>query len=373
MSTGPTAAEIAAAYQAILGRAPESEEMVAGWSASGLTLDQIGLRLLASPEFLARAHRQALGLLGALSDEELGLLYHFQQPAEPISDSIISFVGARTRVEVMATLMGAGGMVEGLPLPCNFHGDLHEWLGLLRAVRGAQESFVAVELGAGWGPWLVAGALAARRRGISQLSLTAVEGDAGKIPMLEQHFRDNGLDPSEHHIVHGVVAAKDGQARFPEPTDASVDWGAASLDGEARHGRRDGNVLRPDRIVKLPAYSLQSLLDRYERVDFVHCDIQGDEVSVLSAARRTLDRKVSWLVVGTHGRDLELDLLRRFSQRGWALEYEQPCRLSQQDGAVVLAVDGVQVWSNPRLTGAVQRGERRFFGSMLDRLGRLRS
>lgn len=372
MSSGPTAAEIAAVYQAILGRAPESEEMVAAWSASGLRLDEIGLKLLASPEFLARAHRRALGLVGALNDEELGLLYHFQQPAEPIGDSIISFIGARTRVDVMATLRGAGGVVEGLPLPCNFHGDIHEWLGLLRAVRGAHESFVAVELGAGWGPWLVAGALAARRRGIEQVSLTAVEGDAGKLPMIEQHFRDNGLDPAQHRIVHGVVAARDGHARFPEPADASVDWGAASLDGEARHGRRDGNALRPDRIVKLPAWSLTSLLEPHERVDFVHCDIQGDEVAVLSSGRRVLDRKVAWLVVGTHGRDLELELLRRFSERGWTLEYEQPCRLSQQQGAVVLAVDGVQVWSNPRLTGAAPGGGRRFLAGLLDRLDQLR-
>lgn len=373
MSSAPTAAEIAAAYQAILGRAPESEEMVAAWSASGLGLDEIGLRLLASPEFLARAHRRALGLLGALSEEELGLLFHFQQPAEPISDSIISFVGARTRVDVMATLRGAGGVVEGLPLPCNFHGDIHEWLGLLRAVRGAHESFVAVELGAGWGPWLVAGALAARRRGIERISLSAVEGDAGKLPMIEQHFRDNGIDPAEHRIMHGVVAARDGRARFPEPVDASADWGTASLDGEARRGRRDGNALRPDRVVTLPAFSLASILEPWERVDFVHCDIQGDEVSVVRSARRVLDRKVAWLVVGTHGRDLELELLRELSQRGWTLEYEQPCRLAQQHGAVVLVVDGVQVWSNPRLTGAVPLRERRFLGSLRARLARLRS
>src|SRR5690606_10345049 len=107
--------------------------------------------------------------------------------------------------------------------------------------------------------------------------------------------------------------------------------------------------------------------------DFVHCDIQGDEVGVLSAGRRVLDRKVAWLVVGTHGRDLELELLRRFSERGWALEYEQPCRLAQKHGPVVLVAGGVQVWSNLRLTGAAPGGGRRFLGAVLDRLDRLRS
>ena len=105
----------------------------------------------------------------------------------------------------------------------------------------------------------------------------------------------------------------------------------------------------------MPALSLAAILSRHTRVDLIHCDIQGDEARVLRSAANELDQKVGWLVVGTHGRDLELELLQDLTARGWVLAYEKTCRLEQRAGQVVLAVDGCQVWRNPRLSGSPAR------------------
>src|SRR3954447_10429695 len=122
----------------------------------------------------------------------------YEGPAEP--GFVIDFLGTRTRTAYISTLPPEGH-VEGYPLPGNFHATGLEWAGVLRAVLDAGPEVVAVELGAGWGPWLVAVAAAARVRGIRAVRLVGVEGSRHHVEYLRTHFADNGLDPAAHTIL----------------------------------------------------------------------------------------------------------------------------------------------------------------------------
>jgi FkbM family methyltransferase len=281
------------------------------------------------------------------------------------------FLGTKTRASFISALPQEGGVVENYPIPMNFHATAAEWAGALRAALAATAEFVVLELGAGWGPWLVALAHAAGRLGVAKVHLVGVEASRAHCAYMATHFGDNGLDASQHTLLHGVVGVADGFAEFPVLTDPAGVWGAAAVYPDStrpflvRMARRGYRALRararfllkgapcPPAMERVPCYSLATLLHRFETVDLVHVDIQGDEYRVLAAARDVLGRKVKRVVVGTHGRDIEQRLMEEMTGRGWALEGEEACQFRQNGTKLNLFRDGCQVWRNPALAGPV--------------------
>lgn len=150
--------------------------------------------------------------------------------AQPPSDGFINCVGAYTRVSFLhPDVSWKAGTVEGVPGAHSpgLHG-LSEWVASLRSVLEARDRYVAIELGAGWAPWLVSTALAARRQGIDDIHLVGVEGSAAHHAFMLQHFRDNGIDPTQHELLHAVVGPEDGSAYFPR-LHYSEDYGANAV------------------------------------------------------------------------------------------------------------------------------------------------
>ena len=259
---------------------------------------------------------------------------------------LTDFIGTRTRCSFLPdAYAGSSNFVEGPPgtelFP--FH-EPPEWEGTLRSVLEAGSRFVAVELGAGWGPWLIAGARAAQLRGISEIHLAGVEGASGHYEFLLQHFRDNGFDPAQHQLLHAVAGVEDGIARFPKLTVPSAEWGA-----QASYGHGQASEL----FDEVPCVSIATVLSKLPPVDLLHCDVQGAEGDVLTAAADVLSDRVRRLVVGTHGRAIEERLMEHFGTNGWSLEHESSCRFVQgSSGAMELVGDGTQVWRNLRFTAA---------------------
>ena len=199
----------------------------------------------------------------------------------------------RTSVAYIAGFERHSGAVFGYPTDW---GDPlfgpQEWASSLRAVLEARDRFVCIELGAGWGPWLVATAAAARQRGIADIRLAGVEASNEHFQFMARHFRDNGLDPDAHSLFRGVIGTTDGLARFPKLLDSTADWGAQAVysqpsagDGEPRF--RDYRGLEFETVDEVPCLSLDTLLRRYDRIDLLHCDIQGAEGEVLPPASRS--------------------------------------------------------------------------------------
>lgn len=299
----------------------------------------------------------------ALTDEQIIRSFScYSGPALP--GYLIDFLGAKTRTSYLSVLPPEGGIVESYPIPESFHAPALEWAGVLRAVLEASGEIVAVELGAGWGPWLMTVAQAARQKGIERVRLMGVEGSREHCEFMRSHFEDNGLDPARHSIIHGVVGSKNGTAEFRLLPDPAADWGASALSrgtprawarrlkSAARSAARFALTLVgrknawPPLTEKVRCYSLPTLLRPYPHIHLIHIDIQGDEYKVVRSARRTLKQKVRRLVIGTHGRRIEQILLEELAAQGWKLEAEKSCGYRQDARHVRLDQDGCQVWRN---------------------------
>jgi len=332
-------------YRLFLGRGPEDMAALSRHVDGQPSLEDIRQRFLQSNEFKEYFAAQSAALKRPTVDPTvLAAFPAYTGPGAP--GFFTDFIGTRTRCSHLPdAYAGASGIVEGPPGTERF--GLHEppeWEGTLRSVLEAGSRFVAVELGAGWGPWLVASARAAQLRGITDIQLAGVEGASGHYGFLLQHFCDNGLDPAQHQLLHAVAGVEDGVARFPKLDVPSADWGAQASygDGEAS-----------EQFDEVPSISVATLLSKLPPVDLLHCDVQGAEGDVLIAAADVLASCVRRIVVGTHGRAIEDRLMACFGANGWILEHESSCRFVQgPTGAMQLVADGTQVWRNVRLAAA---------------------
>lgn len=279
-------------------------------------------------------------------------------PATPQPGFIIDFLGVRTRTaSLFDTAKALDGQILGIPVPSDYHAEAVEWLGLLKSVKAAHGEYVAMELGAGWGPWLISGGAAARQKGIRTVRLCGVEGDQNHYDSMCQHFTDNGFNPQDHSLILAAVGVENGTARWPVVADPGNEWGlrptgqegedAADRDLTAALGKRMSS------FIDVKVIALGELLAREPRWDLVHVDIQGGETKVLDAFRQELNQRVRYLIVGTHSRKIDGELIEIFHQEGWILEHEKPCRMIYNPDAADLVamtiVDGTQVWRNPRV------------------------
>ena len=150
------------------------------------------------------------------SADDMWLFASFANPnarAEP--GYVLDFMGTRTRT---STLWNSArvfdGQVMARPVPHDLF-EAIEWVGLLKAVVTAQPNcFVMMELGAGWGPWLAAGAVACRSRGLHDVRLLGVEADPGRFALMQTHLADNGVPPDAQTLICAAVGVEAGNARW---------------------------------------------------------------------------------------------------------------------------------------------------------------
>lgn len=265
-------------------------------------------------------------------------------PSEPERGFLKDALGGRMRTSFLKHHDHLDGVVAGHPEGGKevLH-DVYEWMGTLLTVREAapRGSLTVIELGAGWAPWLVSSALAARQLGIPVVRLLGLEASPAHHAMMAVHFADNGLDPSSHQLLLGAAGAEDGTARFPRLDDPAADWGASVLENGL--DKRGWRFAAADEV---PMFAVSGLVERFDRVDLLHVDIQGAEESALPAAMAALSARVRRVVIGTHGTAIDHALDAAFGGAGWALEVRQPSRFAPE-GHLVL--DGTQVWRNDRL------------------------
>jgi hypothetical protein len=237
--------------------------------------------------------------------------------SQAIDGFFFDFLGTRTRVSYLPeNCQWLSGKVFGLPVPGNLIlYEYGEWIGVMAAVKEAKGFFVCVELGAGWAPWLVSTVYAVRQRSISDLTLVAVEAEEQNIAKIHTHFTDSGLStrPIIHHAAIGERDAR------PSPAHPG---GAALI-------------------------SIKTVLKNLPIVDLIHCDIQYAEAGAFAASMPEVTQRVRRVVVGTHSRTIEDQLIDTFRRFTWRLEHEAPCKYAIESGAPCLLADGVQVWSNP--------------------------
>jgi FkbM family methyltransferase len=233
----------------------------------------------------------------------------------------------------------------------------------LKSVRSACDCWVGMELGAGLGPWIVAGGNAARLRGITDVRLCAVEADAQHFELLKQNLADDGFAPQAHKLLHAAIGNEPGTALWPALEDSRNDWGSrpvlSNISGASATDYL-GRTLQKTILVEV--VSMANLIETERCWNMVHIDVQGHEVEICQSCIEKLNDRVQWLIVGTHSRKLDGDMLGLMYSAGWVLENEKPTRFNFSRAAPSLEamtkVDGIQVWRNPRLDLVVSEGKR---------------
>lgn len=277
-------------------------------------------------------------LFDGYGEHEVALLERHAAEREPEAGFVKDFVGTRMDIRFANFTQNLGGVCFGLPIPGDYRAEAIEYIGTIKAVEGGVGRFVAAELGAGWGPWIVTAGHLARKLGRGPIKLYGVEANAGKVDSMRQHLANNGFDPDQQAVIQAVAGPTDGAALFPI-VDAIGNWGGEAIFTETLEERPGYSTV--------PSITIATLLKEEQVVDLIHFDIQGAEAEVIPQSLATLNEKVRFLVVGTHSRSIEGKLIDLLMGNGWVLENEQPCRCSYSDGRSNVLVDGTQVWRNP--------------------------
>jgi FkbM family methyltransferase len=259
----------------------------------------------------------------------------------------VNFLGVMTRNAYTSGLLTARGWhfpPSGLVEPTYplLDDEYFEWIDTLEAVLDAKQRFTAIELGAGFGRWLVNAAAAARQqRPDLEVRLIGVEAEPTHFQWMKQHFRDNGLDPEQHQLLEAAIDGADRTCSFY--VGRPDEWWGQSI-ADPRRPITDASVRQVE------TFSLKRLLSGLELVDLIDLDIEGAELVVLSSAIDELDRKVKRVHIGTHTREIERGLRALFWQHGWHKKTDAECDQTEPTKWGEIAFqNGVQTWINPRL------------------------
>ena len=269
---------------------------------------------------------------------------HADAAAAPSPEAATNFLGVRIPPEVFPSVLTKWvGGVEPIPIPANWHADIAEWAAALRAIDLSGRTFRMLELGCGWGCWMANTGVAARRSG-RDVEVIGIEGDAGHLAFAEKVMHLNDLKDGRSRLIHGIAAPEAGRALFPIADNPAATWG-----GEPIFGASEDEVRRATQAgthEALEALPLRVLAGDAP-LDLLHIDIQGGEADFVRANMSDISAHVRYVVIGTHSREIEGDLIGQFEKAGWNLEIERPCIFALESGKPSIRVDGVQGWRAP--------------------------
>ena len=263
----------------------------------------------------------------------------------------MDFLGVMTRNAFVEGLMASVG--EKFPDPGYFETDYpqpteeyFEWVDLLESVSGARNQFTMVDLGAGFGRWLVKGAAAVRQcHGDLPIKLIGVEAEPTHFEWLKQHFNDNGLDPAQHELIEAAVDGQERTVRFY--VGKPDEW----------WGQRMSNPFLDSQGVpwrEVKTITLSRILGALDLVDLIDLDVEEAELVVLQSAIEELNQKVKRVHIGTHTPEIEQGLRALFWEHGWYKRNDYGVgRTELTEWGEMHFGNGVQTWLNPRLS-AVQ-------------------
>jgi len=222
--------------------------------------------------------------------------------------------------------------------------EFFEWIDILDSVLDAGSKYTFVELGAGYGRWMVRAAAAFRQiHGSKPFRLIGVEAEPTHFEWIKQHFLTNGINPDEHKLINAPVYDTQSDVLFCVGKP-DIWYGQAIINtiAEAPSGTE---------TLKLSSIPLVALLDKTEIIDLIDFDIQGAEGAVVKSAIKELTAQVKRLHIGTHSQHAEIQLRETLYDNGWISLNDFPCAsTSDTEYGPIAFGDGVQSWLNPRLS-----------------------
>jgi hypothetical protein len=335
--------DVLAAYEILLERAPESEDVVAAFLAMP-SAAAVFRAIAGSPEARMKRVQTPLRWYNASFDPIETIIAHENPDRRPVEGHLVNWLGVAIDTRFVPVKDAPSG-VEGPPIPANWHSDVAEFGAALRAVDLATDRFTMVELGCGWGCWMNITGVAAKRRGLA-VTLIGVEGDETHLGFARETLTTNGFRPDEFTLHRGIAAQKQGRALFPKQREEGGHWGLQPIFDATPEER--ARAVATARFDDLPMLSLDGLIGDRTTIDLIHMDIQGGEADFVRDCIEVLTARVKYLVIGTHSREIEGRLFETLLAAGWELEIERPLIFEIENGRPVMRVDGVQGWRNPK-------------------------
>jgi len=177
-----------------------------------------------------------------------------------------------------------------------------------------------------------------------KVRLWGLEADQDSLRFARLAFKDNGITDDEFTLVQGIAGKAGSVALFPKVSPESGGGGVAIFNPTSEQLRA---AVDSGEYVRMPVIDINALTRDEKKLDFVHVDIQGAELDFLTAQFDLLCRKVRYLFVGTHSKQIEGGLFELFTTGGnWKLEVERPAVFGLNDGRPVVQIDGAQAWRN---------------------------
>lgn len=346
----PTPDDVRNAYRLILGREPESDAAIERHLETA-TVRQVVANLAQSAEF---KHFVGLGEIGAGDpffhvnsslDVRNIVLENVDHARQPKSGCHVNFLGVAVPTFVFDFLKGKEGQLDEIPIPSNYHADMAEWAAAIRSVDLAQDTFTMIELGSGWGCWMINTGFLAKRRGL-KIELIGVEGDAKHIEFAHEVMRLNAIEPDEYSVVRGIAAPTSGCALFPKRQGDEERWGFSPVFGATEKQRAE--AVATGSHDALDMLSLAEVIGDRRFIDLLHIDIQGGEGDLIDKTIGLLSEKVGYVLIGTHSRVLEGQIIKTMLAAGWELEIERPTIFRLVAGRPYTDIDGVQGWRNSK-------------------------
>ena len=313
-----------------------------------------------SPEVPSAGVEEApspLQIYAGYEPADVGMLHkHSIVPANLQSDHYIDGFGVKTLFDCVPFASPDSLNLARLqhPIPDDgFHAEGIEYVALLDAIERFTHdgTFVAVEAGAGWGPWLAMAGVICRGRGIKDIQLIGIEASRERFALMRRHLDFNQLN-QQHGVTvelfEGAVWSHDGVIHFPE--SAVEDMGAAASNDRTNIDYRGQQMP----MLEVPCTRLASLVGEGREVDFLHIDVQGAEGGVINSHIDWLNQRAHSMMIATHSRPLEGELMVLLKANGWMLHREKPCHFEAgraiDDWCGATTVDGGQYWINGKFT-----------------------
>ncbi|MDB5036999.1 MAG: hypothetical protein JWQ35_527 [Bacteriovoracaceae bacterium] len=290
-------------------------------------------------------------------------------PARSESQFDINFIGSKVRHDFELPMPSRGIYSSGRcyvvnesdpSLPVMTSEDYLEWIDLIEAIHNAEETFVMIEAGAGYGRWLVNAAHAVRKfkkSQIKRIQLVGIEPDPVRFSYMGEHFIDNGISPEDHQLIQAGVSDKAGTFFQSQSENKMWSYGQSLLHqdnfDEMAKTLSSPELVTEDGFVMargVECIPLSAVIAKFSQVDLLDCDLQGEELRVIQESIDLLTAKVKRLHIGTHSEEIERGLRELMSSHGWEClnDYSLGKRLPTPFG-IVPFLDGIQTWVNPKL------------------------
>jgi hypothetical protein len=222
-----------------------------------------------------------------------------------------------------------------------------DWFEMAREARG---TCTMITLGACYGAQAVGAYRALQHLNPMPAKLVAVEPDPENFVWLQKHFRDNGIDPDQHWLLHAALSNSNRPVLFPVGSPGSgaqncvatnnrparMEFARAIMESPDLNQRVHNLIVDgdtgievnlvpgwnfPARIQILSAVTLADVLRPFDLVDYLESDIQQSEHLVFPPAMDVIQGKVRRVHIGTHGKKVHEALLQDFATRQFEIVF----------------------------------------------------